>query len=325
VEDVAVVMDAGRVVFAGPAAERTVRTEDEESFDGFLMPGVVDRHVHIGMSDPRAVLAGGVTAVRDLGWPPDDILFLAEQSEGPAFDGPLIRAVGPIVTCPGGYPSNAGWAPEGTAREIAGPEEAAEAVRGVLAASGLPVVKIALNSDAGPTLSDAELVAICDTAHASDAIVTAHLQGKGQVERALGAGVDEAAHCPWTEELPEAVVTAMAARMRIVSTLDIHSFGQDTPGLRTALSNLSRFVLAGGTVAYGTDLGNGPIPPGIHVTEARHLLRAGLTVDQILTAMTLRPLHAGEPDMMVLLGGDPREDLNALGDVRAVWRDGRRR
>ncbi len=321
-EDVAVVMDGVRVLFAGPAAERPDRTDDEQSFDGFLMPGVVDRHVHIGLSDPRAVLAGGVTAVRDLGWPPDDILFMAEQSESPSFDGPLIRAVGPIVTCRGGYPSNAGWAPNGTASEVAGPEEAAEVVRQMLVASGLPVVKIALNSEAGPTLSDAELVAICDTAHASDAIVTAHLQGKGQVERALGAGVDEAAHCPWTEELSASVVAAMAARMRVVSTLDIHSYGRDTPALRAALSNLGRFVQAGGTVAYGTDLGNGPIPPGIHVTEAWHLLRAGLSIERILTAMTFRPLQAGEPAMMVLLGADPREDLNALGDVRAVWRDG---
>ena len=30
------------------------------------MPAVADRHVHIGLADPGAVLLGGVTAVRDL-------------------------------------------------------------------------------------------------------------------------------------------------------------------------------------------------------------------------------------------------------------------
>ena len=199
--------------------------------DGFLMPGVVDRHVHIGLSEPGAVLAGGVVAVRDLGWPPDEILAAADASETPGFTGPLIRAVGPIVTCRGGYPSLASWAPRGTALEVGGTDLAAAAARHVLDNSGVGVVKIALNSDAGPTLTDEELVAICDTAHGRDAIVTCHAQGRGQVERALGAGVDELAHCPWSETLSDGLVDAVAARMRIVSTLDIHSFGEDTPGL----------------------------------------------------------------------------------------------
>src|SRR5207249_5290478 len=131
----------------------------------------------------------------------------------------------------------------------------------VLDESGVPVVKVALNSDAGPTLTDEELVAICDAAHERESIVTAHVQGRGQVERALGAGVDELAHCPWSEALSEEVVQGVAARMRIVSTLDIHSWGADTPELRRATDNLNRFLQAGGGVAYGTDLGNGSIPP----------------------------------------------------------------
>ena len=63
--------------------------------DGFLMPGVVDRHVHIRLADPGAVLLGGVTAVRDLAWVPDEIFELASASELPTFTGPVIRAAGP--------------------------------------------------------------------------------------------------------------------------------------------------------------------------------------------------------------------------------------
>ena len=48
--------------------------------------------------------------------------------------------------------------------------------------------------------------------------------------------------------------------MRVVSTLDIHLFGRETPELDVAKDNLRRFAAAGGRVAYGTDLGNGPIP-----------------------------------------------------------------
>ena len=130
-----------------------------------------------------------------------------------------------------------------------------------LAALGATAIKVSLNAEAGPTPTDAELMAICDEAHRHDLPVTAHAQGVGQVERALGAGMDELAHTPWVR-LSDDVIETAAARLRIVSTLDIHSFGRDTPAIRTAIDNLRRFHAAGGTVIYGTDLGNGPSPPG---------------------------------------------------------------
>jgi imidazolonepropionase-like amidohydrolase len=207
--------------------------------------------------------------------------------------------------------------------EVQGAEEAARAVRDVLDRSGVPVVKVALNGDAGPTLTDAELLAICDAAHAAEAIVTVHAQGPGQVERALGAGVDEFAHCPWSERLPDAVIEAMAKRTRVISTLDIHSFGRQTPELRTALDNLRRFLLSGGTVAYGTDLGNGAIPAGLHGGEVLHLFAAGLSPEGILRAVTFRPLDVGEPADLVVLGENPLETVDAYDDVRLVIRGGR--
>jgi imidazolonepropionase-like amidohydrolase len=333
-----VIIDGGRVAWAGPSMDLPLphegssesngqalpAVEEEIAADGFLMPGVVDRHVHIGMADPGAVLLGGVTAVRDLGWPPEEVLPLADASESPSFTGPLIRAVGPMLTCLGGYPTRASWAPPGTGREVRGADEAARAVREVLPASGIPVVKVALNAEAGPTLTDAELVAICDAAHAEGAIVTVHAQGAGQAERALGAGVDEFAHCPWSERLADDLIGTMAKQTRIVSTLDIHGFGRDTPEVRRARDNLRRFLLAGGHVAYGTDLGNGAIPPGVHRGEIEHLFHSGLSPEGILRALTFRPLEAGEPADLVVLGENPLETIDAYADIRMVVRAGRR-
>src|SRR5439155_7885974 len=151
VEDALVVMDGGRVVFAGSSKQLAVRfaggagsetlsgepvppePDQEIHVDGFVMPGVVDRHVHIGLSDPGAVLTRGVTAVRDLAWPADTIFSLAEASESPSFNGPLIRCAGPMITCTGGYPTRSSWAPKGTGVEVRGPSEAAEAARSLLA------------------------------------------------------------------------------------------------------------------------------------------------------------------------------------------------
>jgi imidazolonepropionase-like amidohydrolase len=136
--------------------------------------------------------------------------------------------------------------------------------------------------------------------------------------------VDEFAHCPWSERLSDDLIQSVAKRMRIVSTLDIHSYGRDTQELRMATDNLARFIESGGRVAYGTDLGNGSIPPGIHPGEAWHLLRAGLTHERVLEAMTFRPLDPGEPADIVALAGDPLRSLDALGRVLMVLRGGRR-
>jgi imidazolonepropionase-like amidohydrolase len=336
-----VIVQGGRVTFAGPAGDLAVaasgagqvetlsghpappEADEEIHVDGFLMPGVADRHVHIGLSDPGSVVAGGVTAVRDLGWPPKDILSLADASDSPSFNGPLITAVGPMITCSGGYPTRSAWAPDGTGLEVLGAGEAAAAARDLLG-RGAVALKVALNAEAGPTLSDEELLAVCEVAHQAGVMVTCHVQGKGQAGRALGAGVDELAHCPWSERLTDDLIQAMADRVRIVSTLDIHSYGQDTPELRTATENLSRFLAAGGHAVYGTDLGNGPIPAGIHAREAGHLHRAGLTGEQLLQAMTFHPIAPGAQADLVALRSNPLDDPNALGAVIFAMRAGRR-
>ena len=319
--DVQIDLDGGVIASVGrvhPVPDDT----DVVAADGIVMPAAADRHVHVGLADPAAVLARGVTAVRDLAWPPDSIFPLADLSELPNFDGPLIRAAGPMLTVPGGYPTRDGWAPPGTGREISGPEQAAAAVK-ELAALGATTIKVSLNADAGPVPSDAELTAICDAAHEAGLPVTTHAQGAGQVERALGAGVDELAHTPWTHRLSEDVVARCAASLRIVSTLDILGFGRDTPALRTALDNLRRFHDAGGTVIYGTDLGNGSIPPGIHTRELLLLREAGLTNEEIVLALTRAPIEPGAPADLIAIGGDPLRDLGAFDDLRLVVRAGR--
>jgi imidazolonepropionase-like amidohydrolase len=322
VRHAAVVADGGTITYAGPSAAAPF-ADGSVQLDGFLMPGVADRHTHVRLADPGAVLLGGVTAVRDLAWVPEEVFPLADASELPSYTGPLIRAVGPMLTAPGGYPTGEDWAPPGTGRELRGPEDA-HAVVAELASLGATAIKVSLNAEAGPTPSDAELVAIVEAARGRGLPVTAHVEGPGQAERAVGAGIDEFAHTPWTERLPDPLLEAAARSMRVVSTLDILSYGEVTPELRTACDNLVRFRAAGGTVVYGTDLGNGPIPPGIHVREALLLHEAArMKPEDVLEAMTAGRLTKGAPADVIGLGADPLERLAALGDLRLVVRAGR--
>jgi imidazolonepropionase-like amidohydrolase len=318
---VTVVCDGSRIHWVG-SSRLAPEADDELEVDGFLMPAAADRHVHIGLADPGAVLLGGVTAVRDLAWPPDVIFPLADASELPAFNGPLIRAAGPMLTAPGGYPTTDRWAPPGTGLEIRGADEAAKAV-GALADRGAAAIKVSLNAEAGPTPTDPELAAIVQAAHERDLPVTAHVQGKGQAERAVGAGVNEFAHCPWSERLSEALLEAAARAMRIVSTLDIWSYGKVTAELRTAADNMARFRAAGGRVVYGTDLGNGPIPPGIDVREVLLLHETvGMTPDEVMDALVAGPLEPGAPADLIAVARNPLEDLTALGNLKLVVRTG---
>jgi imidazolonepropionase-like amidohydrolase len=226
-----------------------------------------------------------------------------------------------MLCAPGGYPSGAGWAPEGTALEVATPEEASAAVDR-LAGLGAAAIKVSLDAAAGPTPTDAVLLAIADAASRHDVPVTAHAHGMGQVERALGAGFAELAHTPWSP-MADDVIAQAARSLRIVSTLDIHTFGRDASALAVALDNLRRFLAAGGEVVYGTDLGNGAIPPGIHAAELQHLREAGLDPDGVLAALTRAPLEVGAPADLIALDGDPLEDLRAFDRIALVIREGR--
>ena len=95
----------------GSQRGRASRSDELLEVDGFLMLGRAHRHVHIRLADPGAVLLGGVTAVRDLAWVPDEIFELSSASELPTFTGPVIRAAGPMLTAPGGYPTASSLGP----------------------------------------------------------------------------------------------------------------------------------------------------------------------------------------------------------------------
>lgn len=262
---------------------------------GTVLPGYRDAHVHLGLVTGAGLLAGGIAAVDDFGWGLD---LARTWPTAPGF--PHVTIAGQLLTAPGGYPVESGWAPPTACCELAAPSEAASAVDRQLDA-GAGFVKVALNSDAGPVLDDETLRAIVGRAHEFRIPVVAHAQGAGQAARALEAGVDVLAHTPWSEHLDDALVEAMAAAapqtltgsMTWVSTLDIHGWGSFDGDFVVASDNLRRFHAAGGSIRYGTDLGNGPLPLGVNERELLALEHAGLDLDALAAAIT--PAASGTP------------------------------
>jgi len=334
VEDARVLLRAGRVVEAGRRDEVHVPSGAESTDEGdvLLLPGFIDAHVHIGFADPADVLTGGVTTVRDLGWPPAEIWPLVKRSGARDFDGPLIVAAGQMITAPGGYPLKAGWAPADTGRAVATAEDAVAAVD-EQARRGAVVVKIALNPPVGPVLSDECLAAVTSEAHRRGLKVTGHIYGLDQFRRALEAGIDELAHMLMSPEVvPDDVLARMAdAGVAVVPTLSCRFEDLDV-----AIDNTRRFREAGGKVVYGTDLGNEGPGPGIDAREIEAMRRAGMSGIEIVRSATvdaaawlgLDPKGAIAPGRDADLVAVPREALEEPGlltEVRAVWRGGRRR
>jgi imidazolonepropionase-like amidohydrolase len=278
---------------------------------GTLFPGFVDAHVHLSFSKAEAVAGGGVTTVLDLGAP-----------EGFAFKQhpPLtFRSAGPLLTAPRGYPTRS-WGANGYGLEITGATQAREAVAR-LAGRGAAIVKVAIEPSEGPVLSLDELQEITRAAHARDLRVAAHALDATSVRAALDAGIDVLAHTP-VETLPEEVVKQAGSRgVAVISTL--RAFGARA----SALSNLAALAAAGCSVAYGTDLGNGAIRPGLDAKEIGLLTDAlGSREDALRSATSVAgsiagrggSLEKGSSDLMWIPEGDDP------GDRKEVWKEGAR-
>jgi cytosine/adenosine deaminase-related metal-dependent hydrolase len=288
-----------------PAAE-VPAAADRRELPGTLLPGLVDAHVHSALTDLATVRAGGIAGVWDLGGVPAIVAALARPGL------PRIRFAGPFLIAPGGYPSDRAWAPAGSWREVGSPGSA-EAAVAEAHGFGATLIKVTAHAG-GPLMSPATIAAVVGAAHDRGLPVVVHAEGPGTVETAHEAGADLLAHTPWTEPLDHGLIRACAARMTWISTLDIHGWGAPTAEQETALGNLRLFLEHGGRVRYGTDLGNGPLPPGVNPREIRALQSAGLSPADVLAAMT------GE-DLSWLPGGldlDPARFADSLATTRVL-------
>jgi hypothetical protein len=246
---------------------------------GSAMPGLVDRHVHLGLVDATTLADTAVVEVHDMGWVPE----VARSWKINSPTGGLVKIAGPFLTAAGGYPSDRAWAPPGSVRELAGPADGVRAVEEA-ALHRHDLIKLVLHSGA-PLLDDATLLAVVRAAHQHRLPVGVHAEGRGQARRAFEAGTDILVHVPWTELLPDDLLRAMACSMRWISTFAMHE-GEDR---ERALDNARRFLTFGGLLEYGTDLGNGPRAPAPWKEEITALGEAGLLGDALLTSMTGPP------------------------------------
>lgn len=247
---------------------------------GLVVGHLTDLHVHLQLVDSELLADSAIGTVLDLGGEPGALAGLRAA----APNGVSVAYAGAFLTAPGGYPSDRAWAPPGSFRELAAPADAAAAVAEMHGA-GATVIKVASNSTAGPVLSDELFRAVVSAAAGLGMPVVAHAEGPGEAARVRRLGATMLAHTPFSERLDEAELRAHVETVTWISTLDVHGWGAGGDEFEIARDNLTAFHRLGGTVRYGTDLGNGPLPIGVNPREVAALRAAGLTALEILATM----------------------------------------
>jgi imidazolonepropionase-like amidohydrolase len=225
----------GRIIGIEPGYVTREGAEIIDQRNRFVLPGLIDSHVHLtselgpdqlieevtltasdsalrGAQNARTTLLAGFTTVADLGASNDSIFALRRAINEGRVPGPRIIASGLGITPDGGHGDVAGFSPDvndalRSPAACSGADACRRAVRRQIQA-GADIIKITAtggvlsNTAAGveQQFSDAELQAIVEAAHAMGRQVTAHAHGAGGINAALRAGVDAIEHGSYTDE-----------------------------------------------------------------------------------------------------------------------------
>jgi imidazolonepropionase-like amidohydrolase len=327
----------GRITYAPPAGSHDVR-----SVDGWVVPGYVDAHCHVGLDAQGAVdretaeaqaLADrdhGTLLIRDAG-SPADTRWIDERDDLPK----VIRA-GRHIARTRRYIRN-------YAHEVE-PEQLVSRVRAE-ARAGDGWVKLVGDwidretGDLAPCWPLEVLREAVAAAHEEGARTTAHCFGQESLYDFAAAGSDCVEHATGLE--PETTARFAEQGIAIVPTLvNIATFPQIAAPAEDRYPAYHRRMLdlharryetiagayeAGIPVYVGTDAG-GSLRHGLVPEEVRELERAGLPRTAALGAATwaarawlgMPGLDEGDPADLVVLSGDPREDLRMLADPVAI-------
>ncbi|MGH3629052.1 MAG: amidohydrolase family protein [Sciscionella sp.] len=314
---------------------------------GFLLPGLVDAHCHIGLgprgplnlaaAQEQAVIERevGTLLIRDCGSPTDT------QALQERLDLPRIIRAGRHLARPKRYIPSVGI-------ELDDPAELPRVVA-EQAANSDGWVKLVGDwidrsvGDLAPLWSDEVLVDAIAAAHEHGARVTAHVFGEDALPGLIGAGIDCIEH---GTGLRTETIESMARRgTALVPTLiNIENF----PGIADSAAKypvyaahlrrlhagvgdvVSGAIEAGVAVYAGTDAGGG-IGNGRIADEVRALAEAGMPVADAIGAASYAArdwlgwpgLTEGAPADLVVYDSDPRDDLGVLAFPERIMLRGR--
>ena len=294
----------------------------------------------------RAMLTSyGVVHVVDTGSVLANTLALRRRIDSGEIPGPSILTAGAGFAPAGGSPY---YILPARLPELARPEDVAR-VEAELA-GGADIVKLFTGSFAAPrsiVVMPLEIArAAVEAGHRRGKLVFAHPSNSPGARVAIEGGVDVLAHTfptsldgsPWDRALPP----MMRERgMALIPTLQLWPYELRKAGLPNdliervlgiAMAQTSAVADLGGELLFGTDVGY--MTDYDPTDEFIFLRRAGLGAMQILAMLTTAPaarfgpgrtgrIGPGMTADVVVLDGDPTQDVRAFAKVRMTMRDGR--
>lgn len=230
-----VLLEGGRIREVGPEGGPLPEGVPVTDLAGlYLIPGLIDSHVHIGGSaggsassgefmpprlirDLQVYLALGVTSFVSMTDDVDDLKRLREAVAAGTMRAPRPFFSGPGITAPGGHPAKffvfVPGLDERMTRQVDSEEEAVAAVR-ELSEMGVDVVKLFLEGgwvgDSFPVLRERAFRAAIRTAKELGLRTTVHVDGDRHARLAIDAGADGLEHVP--PDLSAETMALMKAR-----------------------------------------------------------------------------------------------------------------
>ena len=296
-------------------------------------------------------LAHGVTTIKSAGDPEDAILELRQLIEEGKVEGPRLLVVGPVLSAPGGHPSvtlfaDNSWVRERLVAEMARVEDVKETIDR-LAGKGVDGVKIVYQgSDDGSQtylygdrisirrLPREIMEAIIEESHRHGLRVTAHTFEEEGVIPVVEAGVDSLEHGVVVKSPVSETVVEMLREAGVfyIPTLQVFRAAE---ARERAMANLKQLSEAGVKIVLGTDT-VGSTPAGANtISEAERMVEAGMSPAQVIQAATrtaaehlgrgddLGTLETGKLADLIIVEGDPLENISVLRTPWMVMKDGR--
>jgi len=293
-------------------------------------------------------LKSGVTYVRDLGGTKYFDIGLRDAVNNGLIKGPRMQVAGKLITMTGGHGHEMG-------READGVFETRKAAREQLKA-GVDIVKIMATGGVmtrgvepgSPQLTMEEIRAAVEEAHKASRKTATHAQGTVGIKNAIKAGIDSIEHGFFLDQ--EAVDMMKEKGTFLVATL-VAPYWIIEKGVENGVPEFAvekskkiikehfasfEFAFKNDVkIAMGTDAGTPFNEHGKNTYELKLMVEAGMPTIKAIKAATLGgaelldikedfgSLEKGKVADMVIVDGNPIENIEDIFKVESVYKDGK--
>jgi len=332
-----VIATDGRVAIIGPLATTAVPV-GALTIDGrgrTLIPGLIDAHVHLRAADISAYLSSGILTVRNM-WGHDGITRLQADISAGRVAGPTIYSLSPgLDASPPSWPYT----------QLVDDATRADSVVAVQQAAGWTTLKLYWR------LSAAAFDSIVASARRRQLRIAGHVPAAVTIQHALAAGMESIEHYTgydqavsrsgqggtfgWADAdtsrfapLVEATVRSGTWNCPTMAINTMLAAQQGPEAQRRVVQHRRRFTRMlhelGALLVAGTDAGiNLTVPGTSMLDELREFVAAGFTNWEALRLATVEPgrllrvpqlgtITIGAPAELLLLNGNPADDIEAL-------------